>query len=296
MNFLRFLEGIRSPFLNTVFQICTMLGESIPLILLLCLIYWCLDKSLARRTATAFFASGIVLQNLKLFFRVERPWVLDPDFQPVGSAVPGATGYSFPSGHSQSAAAVWGSLACLGNHRKYAFLYLLIPLTVGFSRMYLGCHTPQDVLAGLALGFLGVALSKWLSRRRCSETNVLCLSLLFILICLLSAGYTLLLIHAQTISVENAKDALTIAGSGIGFCAGCCLERRFIHFQIPAQPKKKLARFAGGIILVLLLKLLLGLLCRDSLILRIAEYAVLLLFISAGYPFLFTTFSWGVTC
>ena len=56
------------------------------------------------------FASGLLLQNLKITFRLSGP-VLNPEFQAVESAIPAATGYSFPSGHTQTATALYSSLA-----------------------------------------------------------------------------------------------------------------------------------------------------------------------------------------
>lgn len=66
----------------------------------LCFFYWCYDKKFARRIGLTYFSSGLVVQNLKIIFRIPRPWILDPDFHPVQSAIPHATGYSFPSGHT----------------------------------------------------------------------------------------------------------------------------------------------------------------------------------------------------
>ena len=47
---------------------------------------------------------------MKLSFQIPRPWVLDPNFTIVEQAREAATGYSFPSGHSQSAVGTFGAL------------------------------------------------------------------------------------------------------------------------------------------------------------------------------------------
>jgi len=64
------------------------------------------------------------------------------------------TGFSFPSGHSSASMAAYGVMAFLlwNKNRKLAWLALVIPLVVGFSRIYLNVHWMSDVFAGLFLG------------------------------------------------------------------------------------------------------------------------------------------------
>lgn len=291
MNFLYVLEGIRVPFLDVVLSAATYLGQVIPLLLLLCAFYWCVDKEFGRRMGLSFFASGLVLQNLKIFCRIDRPWVLDPDFHPVESAVPGATGYSFPSGHSQSSASVWGHLAYLFRKEKRALLFVFFLLIVGFSRMYLGCHTPKDVFVGLLLGLLGIAFAEFLyDKMPDTKRGHFLLSLSFFVASVLSAVYAFHLLSNDVVSTANAKDAITIAGAGVGFSVGIYLERFYIRFSLPEGRKEKVTRFLAGLVLLLILKLLLGSLSGESLLLKTVEYALLLLFITAGYPALFTQF------
>lgn len=95
MEFLYFLESIRNGVLNIFFIICTSFGEELVLISLFAIIYWCINKKLAYRIAFSYFMSGIVVQGLKIHFRIERPWVIDPDFKPVEAVMDTATGYSF---------------------------------------------------------------------------------------------------------------------------------------------------------------------------------------------------------
>src|SRR5699024_3428923 len=126
-----------------------------------CLLYWCISKALALKISFAYFLAGLTVQTLKVTFRIPRPWVLDPAFSPVESAVPAATGYSFPSVHTQSSACLYGTLGLRSSRKGLRSLFFAMVLLVGLSRMYLGCHTPWDVLASLAVS----ALFIWLTDR-----------------------------------------------------------------------------------------------------------------------------------
>lgn len=100
-------------------------------------VYWCVSKGLGFYILTTGFVGTIANQFMKLCFRIPRPWVLDPDFTIVESARAGATGYSFPSGHTQNA---FSSFGCLGMWTKkgWRVLFFAIVVLIGFSRMYLG--------------------------------------------------------------------------------------------------------------------------------------------------------------
>ena len=127
MNLLWFLEGIRTPAGNVFFSIRYLFWAGDLLLSVLCFFYWCYDKKFARRIGLTYFSSGLVVQNLKIIFRIPRPWILDPDFHPVQSAIPHATGYSFPSGHTQGATSLFASLALGSKTTEYKIsLYRLL--------------------------------------------------------------------------------------------------------------------------------------------------------------------------
>lgn len=119
------------------------------------LIFWCVDKRQGYYVFLVGALGTVCNQFLKLAFRIPRPWVLDPDFQIVEAARADATGYSFPSGHTQN---IVGTTASIFASRKEAWVRIVcvvLMLLVPFSRMYLGVHTPLDVgvafLTALAL-------------------------------------------------------------------------------------------------------------------------------------------------
>ena len=107
--------------------------------------------------------SGILTQLLK---RLVFPDALRPMkyFSELGETLTAISGYenhffySFPSGHTATAFAVYFGLAFVvrNGYLKYALLFLSI--LVGYSRIYLLEHFPEDVLAGSLVGVLTVIL------------------------------------------------------------------------------------------------------------------------------------------
>ena len=69
----------------------------------------------------------------------------DPNFTAVESALAQAGGYSFPSGHTQNAVAVFGGVVRWGGHKALRAVCAALCVLVPLSRLYLGVHTPADV-------------------------------------------------------------------------------------------------------------------------------------------------------
>lgn len=154
MNLLHFLEQFRTEGLTAFFSLMTMLGEETIFIAIFLILLWCCDRKYANRLFCVFFTGMFFNQLFKLVFHVPRPWVRDPSLAPVESAKAGAGGYSFPSGHTQSAVGLYGSFFAAVKYRWVRVVCVIIILLVGFSRLYLGVHTPWDVLGSLVLGTL----------------------------------------------------------------------------------------------------------------------------------------------
>ena len=92
---------------------------------------------------------------LKVTACVYRPWIRDPRIIPDVDAQAAATGYSFPSGHSMNAAALYGGAAIRKELSKaLRITMVIIMVLIAFSRNFLGVHTPQDVLIGMGAGSL----------------------------------------------------------------------------------------------------------------------------------------------
>lgn len=149
MGFLRFLEGIRNPVFDFFFSIITYLGGEIVFMAVAMILFWCVSKKEGYYILTVGFIGTIINQFLKITFRIARPWVLDPEFKPVESAIEEATGYSFPSGHTQNSVGTFGGIALAFKKRWVRITCIILAVLVPFSRMYLGVHTPLDVFVSV---------------------------------------------------------------------------------------------------------------------------------------------------
>ena len=156
MGFLRLLESVRVPALDTLFSGITYFGDELAFLALALLLFWCVDK----RTGYYVFVVGLfgtlANQFLKITCRIPRPWVLDPDFTIVEAARAAATGDSFPSGHTQNAVGTFGAIALQTKQRWVRWACIALLLLVPFSRMYLGVHTPLDV--GVSFGIMKICV------------------------------------------------------------------------------------------------------------------------------------------
>ena len=118
----------------------------------------------ASQVLIAFLLSALVAQILKSALSLPRPREFFNQGQyegPYTYFIQGVTlrGFSsFPSGHSTSIFALATMLAMLGSVKQWNWLYLLAAIAVGYSRIYLGQHFLNDVLAGSLTGVI-VAVS-----------------------------------------------------------------------------------------------------------------------------------------
>ena len=138
MSFLWMLSEIRTPIGIQFFQFITYLGQEMLPVIVICALYWCCNKKLATTIGLTYVTSGICVQGLKITFRIPRPWALDSDFQPVESAVGAATGYSFPSGHTQGAASFYGSMAIYMKKKAMYIIATIMIVLIGFFCFFLG--------------------------------------------------------------------------------------------------------------------------------------------------------------
>ncbi len=155
-NFLHDLSWVlplRSDAATVVFNGFTWLGYTPFFLIFLPVGYWLWDRALFTRLAVLIAVTAVVNGWLKDFWQDARP---DPAFQLDAKRVQDS--YGLPSGHSQVAVAMWLWLA-YEIKRPWAWAAaIFIAAGVCFSRLYLGVHDVEDVLVGVGLGLLSIAV------------------------------------------------------------------------------------------------------------------------------------------
>ena len=292
MELLRFLEGIRSPFLDFLVGLITVLGEEEVILVVICAAFWCINKIFAYRAGIVFFLSGITVQGAKIAFRVERPWVLDPAFNAVPSAMERATGYAFPSGHTQAAAALFGSLGAQFKKAPLKAVCFAIVFLVAFSRLYLGVHYLSDVFVSVAVTLLMVFIVFKLFSAETPCKKLIFLSSLFIVLYAAAAiVFASILYSRGTIELVYLTDCLKASGAAIGFAAGMYIENVYIRFSVRAksilfQIIKFVLGFAGVMAVKEGLKLVIGI----SPVADTMRYFLMTFWIIALYPLIIKRF------
>ena len=154
----QFFEGIRNPFLNAVASALTLFGEPIFMVVLICCVYWLVDKALGERLALVTFTSMLVNASMKVATKRARPYVAGNvsrvEMDGLVDTVNLQPYESFPSGHSQISGGVAFGFATKQRKIWVWIIASLITLGVMWSRVYLGVHYLSDALCGAALGIL----------------------------------------------------------------------------------------------------------------------------------------------
>lgn len=157
--------------LDYFFIATTYLGDGIFIIPLALLLLLFKNKFMAFMIIISYAISGIMVQAIKYFYDAPRPAKL-LDSLVYHNFVEGVTLHnfnSFPSGHTTSAFALAAVLGFAVKNKNYSILLLLVAAMVGYSRIYLGQHFMEDVLAGSVVGMFSaiiveVFLAEWIRR------------------------------------------------------------------------------------------------------------------------------------
>ena len=299
MEVLYWFESIRNPVLDTLMLILTEFGNEVLFIVVGMIMFWCIDKKQGYFVLLTGFFGVYINQFLKITCSIPRPWVLDPDFTIVEAAREAAAGYSFPSGHTQTAVGCYGALAVCRREKWVKIVGIVMCLLIPFTRMYLGVHTPWDagtsVIIALALIFILWPLFYEYGHRR---------SLMYPLMRILTVMgiafllYVLLYPFPADIDATNyagaVKNAYKFLGCTLGMWVIYEADTRFIRFDTKtAKWWAQVIKLAVGFGLLLLVmegsKPLLNLIFKGNYIAYAIRYFLTVLFAGAVWPL---TFKW----
>lgn len=280
LDILKFFEGMRSDLLVGLIEAITMLAEETLMIVLIVMLWFAFDKKLAQKLLFVTVASMGINGIIKNFAKVPRPWTTGE----VTCARPEtATGYSFPSGHTQNFT-TWTLAAAL--HLKRWWLTLTVSVLsafVAFSRIFLGAHYPSDVVVALILG-VGIAiLGSYVFDRFENKSR------LYLALALLMTPFAIFFLFDPD---PNFSDFYKMYGMAVGLAVAVPFEEKFAPLTYNVPWWKKLVRILIGLVLALAIKEGLKLLDvfsiqQISFLIGAFRYCALVLFLGGICPWIF---------
>ena len=214
------------------------------------------------------FAGTVLNQFLKMTFRIPRPWVRDPSLSIVEAAREGADGFSFPSGHTQTAIGLYGGMARANKGLLLRVLCIAACLLVPLSRMYLGVHTPADVGVSAAISLVMVFVAYPLFQKAQRSPKVM-YAILLSLTALLAAYLCYVCLYPFPAEVYEPthlpnllsarKNGFTLAGCALGLLVAYTADLKWVKFDTRAVWWVQIIKAVGGLALVVAAKELLRL-------------------------------------
>lgn len=265
---------LRTAWLTPVALFFSALVKKDTIFLSLALLYWFWNKQYARYITYATCCSFLLNAGLKVLVLECRPpkalWL----------TLVGPASYSFPSGHAQVGMTFWGGMAYYLKSRWLACLLLMIGLTIGLSRIYLGVHYVHDVIAGYLLAASVLAIVIFFEKRYHQGLSApLWVQATFLL--------TALVIYSAFYASKTfAGELLGIVSTAFffGFWLGCQWESRTLQFSCKKTCYQYALQFCigvgGGILLIKLPS-------AHLLLLQYTQYFLAGMWISYGAPWVF---------
>ena len=299
LDLILWIQSWRTPLVETLGLMLAALGSENFYVLVVPVIYWCIDASLGRRLSLFVLLSLWINSALKVTLKRPRPYMVSADVKvPVGAV---DIGYGLPSGHAQTAVALWGAVAVEVKRNWVTIAVAVYVVLISVSRLLIGVHYVQDVAAGLLIGGVLLILYAWLEKSFGNWFQAQPLALQIGLVIMVAAA--MLAIHPGLIPISmppnmpyplslddllspSVTPAAVVLGAGIGFI----LEYRYLHFNASGKAWKRLLRLSLGIVGVLILRLGLGSLFANLepvWVFRLIRYALIGFWIGYLAPWLF---------
>ena len=231
--------GVFDEFFNALSKFAVDIMPFLPFV-----IFWGLDKKWGYRYISTWGIGEVINGLIKLTVCAYRPWIRSDLIEPAGDSKVAATGYSFPSGHTTVATITYGTTFVWQKDRRrwLAVLCAVLILLTGFSRNFLGVHTPQDVLVGFVSSVIIIA-AVGAVQKKLEGSDKLCdtLTLVGVLAIILFLAYFMLKPYPMDyvdgeLLVDPQKmmnDSFKSCGAFLGFLIGSYLDRHYLHYEIP---------------------------------------------------------------
>ncbi|MDU2492075.1 MAG: phosphatase PAP2 family protein [Clostridium celatum] len=269
LEILRNIQSIANPFLDLLFQLITICGEQLVLISIISIIYWALDKKFGEYIAYSVLTSVLLNNAIKDIFKMKRP-IGEEGIRTLREET--ATGYSFPSGHTQGASSFYGAMAIYLKKRVMYIIATVMIILIGFSRLYLGVHYPKDVIVGGVLGVLTSLICYKLYNK--VENKMLLYVITFA-------------IFIPALTFAHSADFIKGMGTYLGFIIGIYIEKKYVNFSTEGNTGNKIIRVLLGIVILLVLQLGLKVLLPSGTIFSFIRYLLISLVGIGVYPMAF---------
>lgn len=259
LDFLHLLRNLSNKALDSIFEIITFFGEQYAIIIILVILYYAVSKKIGQRILYSIVTSINFNNFLKLIIKRPRPFS-DVHQNPVVPArLETASGYSFPSGHTQNASVTYSSLS-INFKKKYVIIpSIILIVLIGFSRLWLGCHYPSDVICGLIFGVSAAFLLNYIhSKLEDSKKKKYYLYIITSLIFLPFIVISFINFYSGKAEYFLTKDAFVSYGLMVGAFCGIFLEEKVLDFKDTTNKKLKLLRTIFGFVFVILVYLILS--------------------------------------
>ncbi|PWH16501.1 MAG: phosphoesterase PA-phosphatase [Anaerolineae bacterium] len=289
----------------------TFLGSEEFFLLVLPLVYWCVDAGLGLRMGLLLLLNGALNGILKLAFFGPRPYWVNPQIRALASE----TSFGVPSGHAQVAAGLWGMAAVQVKSAWAWVVAMVLVLMIGLSRLYLGVHFLHDVLLGWLLGGLTLwvvlrvwdSVVAWLRTKSVGQQvgSAFLGSMLLLVAGVIAFGAARMTplpaewsANALAAGAHEAPNPITLSGiitpaaTLFGLLAGLAWIQTQGGFSAQGTLMQRALRLLVGLVGVVVLWYGLGVLFPRgeeivSYVLRYLRYALIGVWISAGAPWLF---------
>lgn len=234
-----FIQGNGTGLFYYFFSFISFLGENYVYIAVIGFIYWVYNKKLGEIMVITLAFSAVLNNALKELIGAKRPYEKYPDkVQNLRNST--STGNSFPSGHTQNFTALLFAEGFHIKKQRFFIVATILSTLMMLSRMYLGVHFLEDVVAALLLGILVAYFVSFLYNKY--EENIMKLYKMYLIV---------LLILLPTLFIFKDHDYFTSIGLLYGVVIALIFENKFVNFTTDISIKQKVIRYIVGLILLL---------------------------------------------